>query len=58
MFNQHLAVGPRLVLTVLAAVLFFLAGIGGGWSVATADWYWRGRLIAWGLFCLCVSEFF
>jgi hypothetical protein len=44
----------HLILIVLACVLFFLAGLGGPWQGADA-WPYRGRLVAWGLFCWCVS---
>ena len=48
-----------LALQILACVLFFLGGIGGGWSLTNPPvWPWNGRLVSWGLFCWCLSEFF
>lgn len=46
----------KLILIILACLLFMLAGLGGPWAGSPpADWPWRGRLIAWGLFCWCLS---
>lgn len=45
----------KLILVVLACVLFFLASIGGPWSPGPPDWPWRGRLIAFGLFAWALS---
>jgi hypothetical protein len=46
------------ILVVIAGVLFFLAGLGGGWVAPAPEWPWRGRLVAWGLFCWVASTFF
>jgi hypothetical protein len=43
----------RVALLILAVLLFGLAGLGGPW--AAPDWPWRGRLMAWGLFCWALS---
>jgi hypothetical protein len=47
---------PIHTLLICAAILLFLgAGIAGPWN-APSDWPFRGRLIAWGLFCWSLSE--
>lgn len=45
----------HLILIVLACVLFLLAGLGGPWTAGPPEWPWRGRLVAWGLFCWSLS---
>ena len=45
----------RVALLILAILLFGLAGIGGGFGAPVPDWPWRGRLMAWGLFCWALS---
>lgn len=48
---------PIHTLLICAAILLFLfAGLAGPWGPAPAEWPWRGRLIAWGLFCWALSE--
>jgi hypothetical protein len=46
----------KLILIILACLLFLLAGLGGPWGTAPDGWPYRGRLIAWGLFCWALSE--
>jgi hypothetical protein len=41
----------RLILVVLAVVLFFIATV----VPQPEPWYWRSRFIAAGLFCWCLS---
>jgi hypothetical protein len=43
----------HLLLIVAAVLLFLFAGL-GGWLAP--EWPHRTRLIAWGLFCWCLSE--
>jgi hypothetical protein len=45
----------HLILVILACLLFLLAGLGGPWATPATEWPWRGRMIAWGLFCWCLS---
>lgn len=47
----------KLILIVVACVLFLLGGLGDIFyrPAAPAPWPWSGRLIAWGLFCWCLS---
>jgi hypothetical protein len=53
--NRNEGFSFHLVLRILAILLFFLAGLGGGWATPTV-WPWNGRLVSWGLFCWCLSE--
>jgi hypothetical protein len=52
---MHMKAPFKLILLILACLLFLLAGLGGPWSPAPAEWPWRGRMIAWGLFCFTLS---
>lgn len=56
--NESVHAPLKLVFLVLACVLFLLAGLGGPWTGAPpAEWPYRGRLLAWGLFFWCASSF-
>ena len=46
----------HLLLICAAILLFFAAGLAGPWGTAPNEWPYRGRLIAWGLFCWALSE--
>jgi hypothetical protein len=46
----------KLVFLILACLLFLLAGVAGPWAPAPPEWPWRGRLVAFGLFCWTLSE--
>jgi hypothetical protein len=56
--NESIHAPFRLIMIIIACVLFVLAGLGGPWTNQTAEWPWRGRMIAWGLFFWCASSFF
>lgn len=54
MEREHMAVGPRLILLVLACLLFGLAAF--GWPAPVEPY--RTKIIAAGLFCWTLSLFF
>jgi hypothetical protein len=50
--GRYSGISVHLVLFVLGLLLFAFAG--GAWW-APAEWPWRNRLMAWGLFCVWLS---
>jgi hypothetical protein len=55
--NQNIHAPFKLIMLIIACVLFVLAGLGGPWTNPQSEWPWRGRMIAWGLFFWCASSF-
>lgn len=57
--NESIHAPLKLIMLIIACVLFLLAGLGGPWTGTPqpSEWPWRGRMIAWGLFFWCASLF-
>jgi hypothetical protein len=45
----------KLIMIIIACLLFLGAGLAGPWGTPPAEWPWRGRMIAWGLFFWAAS---
>jgi hypothetical protein len=56
--NQHNEAPLHLIFVCLALVLFGLAAFAGPWSQAPQEPWYRGKLIAGGLFFWTLSTFF